>query len=212
MEVIDISRINLVLTCIKNIESFDGTDQNQLPDFIYQIENILPSFQKFDGTIENYYLKINELANKMHNRNLTHGDTTYTTQEVNRISLKTFRDHLPEPTRTMIFARDPKSLEDAFKILLGARHQNYTQFGHTKQENFSAIRTNFSNEYKKSHFLHRNQQINIPGNFDQNYSYDPAVQIVKGNLRIKFRNKLILINQGHGMNKIRKIFVIWISK
>ncbi|XP_049315751.1 probable cyclin-dependent serine/threonine-protein kinase DDB_G0292550 [Bactrocera dorsalis] len=243
MEALQISRFNLVLTCIKNIESFDGNDTNQLPDYIDQVENILPSILEFDstnqnilfgyiknkcvgktreaihrhsnvnswhilkeiltknfgekyssndlmdelktcrlhGTIENYYFKINKLANRIHNRNLTHGDTTYMTEEVNRISLKTFRDHLPEPTRTMIFARDPETLEDAFKIILGAKHQNYAQFGPAKRDYLNTnIRTNFSNNYnnqnnsfqKKSfHFTNTSNKHNQHFETQQNFPY-----------------------------------------
>ncbi|XP_050324421.1 probable serine/threonine-protein kinase clkA [Bactrocera neohumeralis] len=181
MDALEVSKFNLILSCIKNIESFDGNDQNQLPDFISQVENIIPSISEFDntnrcilfgynfgekfssndlmdnlktcrlqGTTENYYFQINKLANRIHNRNLTHGDNTYTTSEINRISLKTFRDHLPEPTRTMIFARNPTTLEDAFQIILDARHQGYTQFGPAKQGYLSTntTRTDFSNNYR----------------------------------------------------------------
>ncbi|XP_043063536.1 hybrid signal transduction histidine kinase M-like [Drosophila ficusphila] len=200
----------LYLNCIKNIQDFDGSDKNQLPDFINQINELMPCFQVFDeqsrkvlfnyiknkccglvrpvlhrygnvtswerlkeilikhfgekessdelmdalklcrieSTIEQYYDKINEIANRLHNRILTHSDGTYTTQEVNRISLRVFRDNLPEPTKTMIFARNPPSLDDAYKIIEDARHQSYTLYGPIRKQfsNKPPFRKYFSND------------------------------------------------------------------
>ena len=48
----------------------------------------------------------------------------------------------------MTFARDPKTLEEAFKIILDARHQHYTQYGPAKRGYLTRnLRTNFSNNY-----------------------------------------------------------------
>lgn len=208
MEMNVIHQFNLVLGCIREISTFDGTDPNQLPDFLAQVEALLPSILPFtennrnilfgylknkctgatkealhrhgtisnwqelkevllnnfgekqtsrelmdklktwrlNSTIEKYHYDINKLRNKLHNRRLTHGEEGFSTEEINRISLQVFRDHLPEPTKTMIFARNPNTLEAAFKIILEARHQNYTALGFNKKNGnpSSSFRTNFS--------------------------------------------------------------------
>lgn len=214
MDANNIAAFNLTINCIKTIQDFDGSDKNQLPDFISQVENILPTLSIFDGnskkilfdflknkcigltrpvihrygnieswvnlkqillkhfgekensdelmdllklcrvetTIERYYDKINEITSRLHNRILTHTDETYTTDEVNRIALRVFRDNLPEPTKTMIFARNPSTLDDAYKIIEEARHQNYTIYGPiTKMRNNKTnYRTNFSNNNRNT--------------------------------------------------------------
>ena len=53
MDSLAINKFNLVLTCIKNIESFDGSGPNQLPDYIGQVENILPSIFEFNESNRN---------------------------------------------------------------------------------------------------------------------------------------------------------------
>lgn len=215
MEMNVIHQFNLVLGCIREIPAFDGTDPNQLPDFLAQVEALLPSINLFqqnninillgyiknkcvgatrealhrqgtisnwqelkevllnnfgeketsrelmdklktwrmDSTIEKYHYAINKLRNKLHNRRLTHGDEGFTTDEINRISLQVFKDHLPEPTKTMIFARNPGTLEAAFKIILEARHQGYTSYGFNKKSEkpSSSFRTNFSDNVNNNH-------------------------------------------------------------
>lgn len=104
---------------------------------------------RVESTIEEYYNKINEISNRVHNRILIHDDKTYTTLEVNRIALRVFRDNLPEPTKTLIFARNPNSVEDAYKIIEDARHQSYTLYGPIRRNNRynkPNFRTNFSND------------------------------------------------------------------
>ncbi|XP_054746639.1 uncharacterized protein LOC129251301 [Anastrepha obliqua] len=256
METLEISKFNLVLACIKNIENLDGNDPNQLPDFIEQIENILPTISEFNsansnvlfgyiknkcigktreaihrhpnvtswpilkeilttnfgekdnsndlmgslktcrmqGTIENYYYKINKLANRIHNRNLTHNDNTYSTEEVNRIALKTFRENLPEPTRTMIFSRNPSTIEGAFKIILEARHQHYTQFGPAKRNYINTnIRTNFSDNFNNPNNFDRQRQLSC--NNSSNRSNRTNLQVsVKQDVHIFHKHRIEIIN------------------
>lgn len=234
MEMNVIHRFNLVLGCIREIPAFDGTDPNQLPDFLAQVEALLPSILLFDennriillgylkskctgatkealhrhgtisnwqelkevllnnfgeretsrelmdklktwrlnSTIEKYHYDINKLRNKLHNRRLTHGEEGFSTEEINRISLQVFRDHLPEPTKTMIFARNPNTLEAAFKIILEARHQNYTALGFNKKnENpSSSFRTNFSDNVKNNYQGKNNNKNRNNGNKSRNYN------------------------------------------
>lgn len=215
-----LNQFNLALSLIKNVEPFDGTDPNYLPEFLSNIDSLIPTIAEFqeshkkilfnyirnkctgqirqsilregevnswetlkeilrrnygekkssvelmdelktlklNGTIENFFYKITKLMTRINNRNLTHEETLYTPEEIKRIGLNAFRNHLPEPTKTMIFARNPSSLQDAFKIILEARHQNYTQFGHNQRvDNQTGIRTNFSdNHHNNRNFNNRN--------------------------------------------------------
>lgn len=228
MEMNLIHEFNLVLGCIREIPAFDGSDPNQLPDFLAQAEALLPSILPFeennrrilfgyiknkctgvtrealhrhgtitnwqelkevllnnfgeketsielmdklktwrmDSTIEKYHYGINKLRNKLHNRRLTHGEEGFSTEEINRISLQVFRDHLPEPTKTMIFARNPGTLEAAFKIILEARHQNYTAFGFNKKNgnSNSSFRTNFSDDVGDNRPRNNNKNRNHNNN------------------------------------------------
>lgn len=227
MDAITIQSFQMALSCITEITAFDGTDINQLPDFINQVECLMPTIQTFavenqrilfnyiknkctgrtrealhrsegvtywnsvkeillrnfgekaslcelmdklktcrlDSTIENYYYRINKLRNRLHNRKLTHDDDNYTTAEINRITLTVFKEHLPEPTKTMIFARDPSTLEDAYKVILEARHQSYTAFGpiYNGSSYKSTFRTNFSDNNKNN-----NGNSNISNKYRQN--------------------------------------------
>lgn len=218
---------NLTLSFIKSIEPFNGSDPNQLSDFISQVENVMPTISLFDNntkrilfgsiknkctgltrpaihrhgnvtswellkeiliknfgkkqdsdelmdllklcrvdsTIEVNYHKINEISNRLHNRILINNDNTYSTDEVNRIALRVFKANLPEPTKSVIFARNPISLDDAFKIIEEARHQNYTFYSSNKKQtaNKTTFRTNFSNDRRNN-----NEQLLDNSNSDSN--------------------------------------------
>ena len=43
-----INTFNVLLTFIKNIEPFDGRDVSQLPDFIAQVENLMPTIDNLE--------------------------------------------------------------------------------------------------------------------------------------------------------------------
>lgn len=81
---------------------------------------------RLDDTIENYHFKIKKIRNKLHNRKLTSNASNFTAEEINRIALDVFNKHLPELTKTMIFARNPATMEDAFKEILEA-HPDFTK-------------------------------------------------------------------------------------
>jgi len=144
-------------------------------------------------TIENYYHNINVLRNRLHNRELTHKEKAFSTKEINEIALKTFRENLPEPSKTMIFARNPKTLEEAFQIILEARHQNYTYAGPGKRSNSAPqYRTNFSDNFRpnphtqrqgpnnnNSYGTNRNTAENPRSNANQ--QYPPSQQRSNGN-------------------------------
>lgn len=103
---------------------------------------------RIESTIEQYYDKINEIASRIHNRILTHSNETFTTDGVNWISLRVFRGNLPEPTKTMIFARNPQSLDNEYKIIDDARQQSYILYGPIRSQfnNRTPFRRNFSND------------------------------------------------------------------
>lgn len=136
------------------------TDWERLKQFILkhfgekETSDVLMDMLKLcrvESTIEEYYNIIYEVSNRVHNRILIHNDDTYTTSEVNRIALRVFRDILPEPTKTMIFARNPQSLDDAYKDIEDARHHSYTLYGPIRKNNKynrPNFRTNFSNDNK----------------------------------------------------------------
>ena len=221
-----INTFNVLLTFIKNIEPFDGRDVSQLPDFIAQVENLMPTIDNLeegnrkiifayvrnkcigktrdalhregviddwnllketlklnfgeietcnelmdklktitlDGTIENYYNQIQKLVSRINNRMLTHNEDFYSHEEIKRIALKTFKNHLPEPTKTLIFARDPNTLDDAYKIIIEARHQFYTQ---RVNENNSKVRNNNHSNRNENRFT--NQGSNQNPNQYNNY-------------------------------------------
>lgn len=208
-------QFNLMLSCIREIPTFDGREQSQLPDFLAQVEALLPSIATFeennrnilfgyiknkcigktreaihrygvvgtwevlkeilvtnfgekettrelmdklktwrlDSTIEKYHYSINNIRNRLHNRRLTNSEEGFSADEINRISLEVFKDNLPEPTKTIIFARNPQTLEAAFKIILEARQQNYTALGsRPKTDNTRpSYRSNFSNDVRNTH-------------------------------------------------------------
>ncbi|XP_055910501.1 UDP-glycosyltransferase UGT5-like [Eupeodes corollae] len=54
----------------------------------------------------------------------------------NRIALEAFKHSLPEPTKTIILSRNPKSLRDAYKIIFEINHQDY---GNMQTDRFSLL-------------------------------------------------------------------------
>ncbi|XP_064543100.1 keratin, type I cytoskeletal 9 [Drosophila montana] len=82
-----------------------------------------------DSNIELYYQKMSKLKQRLLNRKLTHNDTLYSLEDIERITLQVFRDHLPEPTHSMILRRNPKSMEEAYRYIVEVQQQFYTQSG-----------------------------------------------------------------------------------
>ncbi|KAM8710882.1 hypothetical protein ACLKA7_017500 [Drosophila subpalustris] len=82
-----------------------------------------------DSNIELYYQKMAKLKQRLLNRKLTHNDTLYSLEDIERITLQVFRDHLPEPTHSMILRRNPKSMEEAYRYIVEVQQQFYTQSG-----------------------------------------------------------------------------------
>lgn len=125
---------------------------------------------KVYGTIENYHYNVTQLINRLHNRNLTHNDGIYTTDEINRIALKIFKENLPEPTKTMIYGRNPETLEATYKIIVDTRQQHYTAYGPTGK-NYS-FRQNFSDNVRNNYNFNQNQDAKnrIKSNEIRNYN------------------------------------------
>lgn len=230
----DVQKFTLVLECIKNINLLDGS-YNQLPDFIKQVENILPTIQEFEAshknilmdylkgrivgkcrealhrqgnpanweqikeilknnfgekensnalmdklkmcrmndTIEKYYSQITELLSRIQNRNLLFGDNLYSTTALNRIALQIFRENLPEPTRTMIFARDPSNIEEAYKVIREAGHLHYSaikyrnsRYNDFRQHNEQNTLTNRGNSMFGPNY-NRSNNNNQSGNYQR---------------------------------------------
>ncbi|XP_030372813.1 uncharacterized protein LOC115622867 [Scaptodrosophila lebanonensis] len=82
-----------------------------------------------DSNIELYYQKLAKLKQRLLNRKMTHNDTLYSVEDIERISLQVFRDHLPEPTYSMILRRNPKTMEIAYQYIVEVQQQFYTQSG-----------------------------------------------------------------------------------
>ncbi|XP_068148835.1 uncharacterized protein Gagr [Drosophila tropicalis] len=202
-----VNKYNQVLSRLKQVENFDGTDPGKLPQFLNKIEALMPAINSFDefyktqlighiknkctdrardavftrqmsapagpanvhgggaqrteswlkikdqllhnyaeressyalihklrsavldSNIELYYQKISKLKHRLINRKLTHNDTLYSLEDIERITLQVFRDHLPEPTHSMILRRNPKSMEEAYRYIVEVQQQFYTQSG-----------------------------------------------------------------------------------
>lgn len=102
----------------------------------------------------------------MDNRILTYNDETYSTGEGNRIDLPVFKDNLPEPTKTMIFAKSPEKLDEAYKIIEDTRHENHTFYGPSLKANKNSkpkYWSNFSDDDQNS-----NEQLLVPQTNDFN--------------------------------------------
>ncbi|XP_055906605.1 probable serine/threonine-protein kinase clkA [Eupeodes corollae] len=88
-------------------------------------------------TIESYYNEINNYLCRINNVNLLQNNND---QQIiasnNRIALEAFKHSLPEPTKTIILSRNPKSLRDAYKIILETNHQDY---GNMQTDRFSLL-------------------------------------------------------------------------
>ncbi|XP_043866224.1 keratin, type II cytoskeletal 1 [Drosophila mojavensis] len=202
-----VNKYNQVLSRLKLIENFDGSDPGKLPQFLQKIEQLMPAINAFDdyykaqllghiknkctdrardavftrqlsapagsgnghasgavkaeswhrlkeqllhsfaeressyslihkirsavldSNIELYYQKMAKLKQRLLNRKLTHNDTLYSLEDIERITLQVFRDHLPEPTHSMILRRNPKSMEEAYRYIVEVQQQFYTQNG-----------------------------------------------------------------------------------
>ncbi|XP_001352576.2 uncharacterized protein Gagr isoform X1 [Drosophila pseudoobscura] len=224
-----VNKYNQVLSRLKLIENFDGSDPAKLPPFLQRIEALMPAINSFDdyykaqlighiknkctdrareavftrqmsapaangngnghanghllkaeswlklkdqllynyaeressyslihkirsavldSNIELYYQKMAKLKHRLINRKLTHNDTLYALEDIERITLQVFRDHLPEPTHSMILRRNPKSMEEAYRYIVEVQQQFYTQSGSLGSDQQAAT---FSTSHKQHH-------------------------------------------------------------
>ncbi|XP_017017757.1 uncharacterized protein Gagr [Drosophila kikkawai] len=220
-----VNKYNQVLSRLKLIENFDGSDPGKLPQFLHKIEALMPAINSFDdyykaqlighiknkctdrareavftrqmsapvgngngagnghllkaeswlklkdqllynyaeressyslihkirsavldSNIELYYQKMAKLKHRLINRKLTHNDTLYALEDIERITLQVFRDHLPEPTHSMILRRNPKSMEEAYRYIVEVQQQFYTQSGSLASDQQAAT---FSTSHKQ---------------------------------------------------------------
>ncbi|XP_036222941.1 GATA zinc finger domain-containing protein 14, partial [Bactrocera oleae] len=102
----------------------------------------------------------------------TNNDLNFSTTVVNRIALQTFKEHLPEPTKTMIIARNTNTLDKAYKIILEARHQSFTAFGQQRKDPIpnSYSKTNFSDNANNRTSSRPNQYMNNFPNYNRSYN------------------------------------------
>lgn len=174
---------------------------------------------QLNGSIENFYHKIKKIIHRINISRLSHDDCTYTIPEINRAALKTFKNHLPEPTRTLIIARNPQELDAAFDIVIEARHQHFTQFGPpplnngTKNENRyqninqqyqqSTRNKNYHNNVDRNGYNHNYNHNNYSYNNNSNNNYKNnknSEQIRSSNTRQTNNNYNRNINQNNSNN------------
>ncbi|XP_017127310.1 uncharacterized protein LOC108146030 [Drosophila elegans] len=225
-----VNKYNQVLSRLKLVENFDGSDPGKLPQFLQKIEALMPAINSFDdyykaqlighiknkctdrareavftrqmsapvgngngngagnghllkaeswlklkdqllynyaeressyslihkirsavvdSNIELYYQKMAKLKHRLINRKLTHNDTLYGLEDIERITLQVFRDHLPEPTHSMILRRNPKSMEEAYRYIVEVQQQFYTQSGSLASDSQGAT---FSTSHKQQSY------------------------------------------------------------
>eukprot|EP00099_Drosophila_melanogaster_P012756 NP_001287081.1 Gag-related, isoform B [Drosophila melanogaster] len=225
-----VNKYNQVLSRLKLVENFDGSDPGKLPQFLHKIEALMPAINSFDdyykfqlighiknkctdrareavftrqmsapvgngngngggnghllkaeswlklkdqllynyaeressyslihkirsavldSNIELYYQKMAKLKHRLINRKLTHNDTLYSLEDIERITLQVFRDHLPEPTHSMILRRNPKSMEEAYRYIVEVQQQFYTQSGSLASDHQAAT---FSTSHKQQSY------------------------------------------------------------
>lgn len=70
------------------------------------------------GTIEGYYTKIKKIVHKINTTRILKNDNTYTVNDIDRAALKIFKEHLSEPTNTLILARNPTDIAQAYLIVV----------------------------------------------------------------------------------------------
>ncbi|XP_037931154.1 putative uncharacterized protein DDB_G0282499 [Teleopsis dalmanni] len=137
---------------------------------------------------------------------LTHNEEQYTREEVNRIGLITFRDHLPEPTKTLIFSRNPNDLEEAFKLITEARHHNYTKYGPVNRRySDNRAQPRFSNSFSNQNTTQ--QYDNNRNNRSNNY-HNPGYN--RNNMNNytdnhNYNNSDRFYNQRHNNNNNRQV-------
>jgi len=153
---------------------------------IIQLMDELKSLQ-LNGTIEGYYNKIKKIVHKINTTRILQNDNTYSVDEINRAALKTFKGHLPEPTKTLILARNPSDVDIAYSIVLEANHQKFTQNGASlANRNISYTQNNnhyrryYPSNHNEPHNNNTHNHINNPhrsnsnpnNNNQRNYNYN----------------------------------------
>lgn len=124
------------------------------------VEKLLDSIRttRVSTNIEDYYHRINNLLSRINgvyfleNNN---SDISAIIESNNRIALQAFKNNLPEPTKSIILSRNPKSLTDAFKIIVEINHQRLgsnTHFGEIGRPQYN------SNQNYRSYG--QNRQVN----------------------------------------------------
>lgn len=140
--------------------------------------------------IKDYYETITQLLSRINNVYLL--DNNQLDKDIidsnNRIALNAFKNNLPEPTKSIILSRNPKSLNEAYIIIVEINHQYFGPNGFfqnsgqsSRSYNFNgrqeSSQTNANNSNRNNNFYHRNSNnlnsstYNNNNRQNQNYNY-----------------------------------------
>ncbi|XP_055846908.1 putative uncharacterized protein DDB_G0286901 [Episyrphus balteatus] len=82
---------------------------------------------RVQSNIEDFYQKINHLLSRLNNSYLLDGNQSdegiITSNK--RIALEAFKNNLPEPTKSIVLSRNPKTLYEAYKVITEINHQSF---------------------------------------------------------------------------------------
>lgn len=119
--------------------------------------------------IGDFYNTINYLLSRINNALLLNNQNDeLIIASNNRIALDSFKNNLPEPTKSIVLSRNPKSLNQAYKIILEIDHKH---FGHTNYfQNLPNI-SRQGNNYNQTFSNANNSQNNLRNNNTNNSNY-----------------------------------------
>lgn len=119
-----------------------------------------------DTTIDNFYQKLNSLLCRLNNAYLLNNNNENIELASNqRIALHSFKHGLPEPVKSIIISRDPKTLKDAYEII---KSNGYLNYSYNKQNNRTHKNSFFDNY---NHSNNNNSYNNNKNNTNFNH-YD----------------------------------------
>lgn len=98
-----------------------------------------------------------------------------------RIALECFKQNLPEPARSVVFSRNPGTLEKAFEIIVQGRYEN---LGPLNQNKFKTTHNqNSYNTYLNTGRNNNNSNRNFQNTFNRNYNNNtnPVNNSYRGN-------------------------------
>ena len=118
----------------------------------------------FNSNSVEMYNQIKNILRRLNNKSKDQPNVEFSVQANNQTALNIFKDKLPEPMRSILFSRNPETLEKALDILVEGNYAYFNPFKNNRSEDKYPSGHNQSQKYSRPNHNFRNNSNNFRNN------------------------------------------------